>query len=126
MCSYFRKEGCSALLTVLKSKTCTRLTSFQKQGMTTGSCSQDIYLVHNLLFPAENHAIFDVLFQLRGMTYTATFPVEQRNAVHGVLFQAYRSAVHGVLFPTKRTAVHSMLLLAYRAHALLYAAYCAR
>jgi hypothetical protein len=46
-----------------------------------GSCSQDIYLVHNLLFPAEKHAIFGVLFQLRGMTYTATFPVEQRNAV---------------------------------------------
>jgi hypothetical protein len=68
------------------------------------------FTVHNLLFPAENHAILDVLFllQLRGMMSTITVPVEQRNAVHSVLVQVERSAVHGVLFSTKRNAEHGV------------------
>jgi hypothetical protein len=81
------------------------------------------FTVHNLLFPAENHAILDVLFQLRGMMSTTTVPVEQRNAVHGVLVQVERSAVHGVLFSTKRNAVHGVAFLAYKAYVLLFAAH---
>jgi hypothetical protein len=43
--------------------------------------------IYIFAFLAEKYAIFDVLFQLRGMMNTVTVLVEQIHAVHGELFQ---------------------------------------